>query len=68
MAALIEFNLFAPYNKGAKLIGSFSDWKEIPMEKVKMVIFVPKLNWKMVFINTNSGFNLNRGSLNQING
>jgi 1,4-alpha-glucan branching enzyme len=33
MASAIEFNLFAPYNKGAALIGSFSDWKEIPMEK-----------------------------------
>ena len=29
----IEFKLFAPYNKGAALIGSFSDWKDIPMEK-----------------------------------
>ncbi|HEY9606973.1 MAG TPA: alpha-amylase family glycosyl hydrolase [Allocoleopsis sp.] len=33
MANQIEFNLFAPYNKGAALIGDFSDWKEIPMEK-----------------------------------
>lgn len=33
MAASIEFGLFAPYNKGAALIGSFSDWKEIPMQK-----------------------------------
>ncbi len=33
MAKPIEFNLFAPYNKGAALIGSFSDWEEIPMEK-----------------------------------
>jgi 1,4-alpha-glucan branching enzyme len=33
MAKPIEFNLFAPYNKGAALIGSFSDWQEIPMEK-----------------------------------
>jgi 1,4-alpha-glucan branching enzyme len=31
----IEFKLFAPYNKGAALIGSFSDWKEIPMKKGK---------------------------------
>jgi 1,4-alpha-glucan branching enzyme len=31
--ASIEFALFAPYNKDAKLIGSFSDWQEIPMEK-----------------------------------
>lgn len=29
----IEFALFAPYNKAATLIGSFSDWKEIPMHK-----------------------------------
>ncbi|WP_138500251.1 alpha-amylase family glycosyl hydrolase [Nostoc sp. PA-18-2419] len=33
MAKPIEFNLFAPYNKGAALIGSFSDWQEIAMEK-----------------------------------
>ncbi|MHC5614569.1 MAG: alpha-amylase family glycosyl hydrolase [Nostoc sp.] len=33
MAKPIEFNLFAPYNKGAALIGSFSDWQEIPMKK-----------------------------------
>ena len=33
MAMTIEFNLFAPRNKGAALIGSFSDWKEIIMEK-----------------------------------
>jgi 1,4-alpha-glucan branching enzyme len=33
MANSIEFNLFAPRNKGAALIGSFSKWKEIPMEK-----------------------------------
>ena len=29
----IEFKLFAPHNKKASLIGSFSDWQEIPMEK-----------------------------------
>ncbi len=33
MANLIEFNLFAPNNKGAALIGSFSNWKDIPMQK-----------------------------------
>ena len=33
MASSIEFNLFAPNNKGAALIGSFSNWKDIPMEK-----------------------------------
>ncbi|BAQ65350.1 alpha-amylase family glycosyl hydrolase [Geminocystis sp. NIES-3709] len=29
----IEFKLFAPYNEGATLMGSFSEWKEIPMKK-----------------------------------
>jgi 1,4-alpha-glucan branching enzyme len=29
----IEFTLFAPNNKEVRLIGSFSDWNEIPMEK-----------------------------------
>lgn len=29
----IEFKLFAPYNKEAALIGSFSNWEAIPMEK-----------------------------------
>src|ERR671933_624851 len=33
MANSVEFNLFAPRNKAAALIGSFYDWKEIPMEK-----------------------------------
>ncbi|MGI0484763.1 alpha-amylase family glycosyl hydrolase [Pantanalinema rosaneae CENA516] len=33
MAKAIEFKLFAPYNKGAALIGSFSDWQDIPMQK-----------------------------------
>ena len=33
MARSVEFKLFAPNNKGAALIGSFSDWKEILMEK-----------------------------------
>jgi 1,4-alpha-glucan branching enzyme len=33
--AQIEFKLFAPYNKGAALIGDFSNWEEIPMEKGK---------------------------------
>ncbi len=33
MTSPIEFKLFAPYNKGAALIGSFSNWEEIPMEK-----------------------------------
>ena len=33
MASGIEFDFFAPRNKGAALIGSFSQWQEIPMEK-----------------------------------
>jgi 1,4-alpha-glucan branching enzyme len=33
MASSIEFDLFAPRNKEAALIGSFSDWKEMPMQK-----------------------------------
>ncbi|MBD2414334.1 alpha-amylase [Nostoc calcicola FACHB-389] len=33
MESLIEFTLFAPRNQGAVLIGSFSDWQEIPMQK-----------------------------------
>ncbi len=33
MSNSIEFKLLAPYNKAAALIGSFSDWKEIPMQK-----------------------------------
>ncbi|MCC3585338.1 alpha-amylase family glycosyl hydrolase [Microcoleus sp. PH2017_30_WIL_O_A] len=33
MSAPIEFQLFAPYNKGAALMGSFSNWEEIPMAK-----------------------------------
>jgi 1,4-alpha-glucan branching enzyme len=39
MANPIEFKLFAPYNKGAALIGSFSDWKDIPMEKGEKMAF-----------------------------
>jgi 1,4-alpha-glucan branching enzyme len=33
MANLIEFQLFAPYNQEATVIGSFSDWQAIAMEK-----------------------------------
>lgn len=33
MANLIEFKLFAPYNKEAAVIGSFSDWQPVEMEK-----------------------------------
>src|ERR687886_1391991 len=35
MARLIEFKLFAPRNKKAALVGSFSGWKDIAMEKGK---------------------------------
>lgn len=33
MVAEIEFKLFAPYNQAASLVGCFSNWEEIPMEK-----------------------------------
>jgi len=33
MAKPIEFKLFAPYNEKVFLLGSFSDWQEISMEK-----------------------------------
>lgn len=33
MAKPIEFKLFAPYNEGAAVIGSFSDWQDVPMQK-----------------------------------
>lgn len=33
MPNLIELKLLAPYNQEAALIGSFSNWEEIPMEK-----------------------------------
>jgi len=33
MTSPIEFSLFAPNNKSAALVGSFSEWKEILMEK-----------------------------------
>jgi 1,4-alpha-glucan branching enzyme len=33
MNNLIEFQLFAPYNQNATLMGSFSKWEEIPMTK-----------------------------------
>ena len=33
MTSSIEFKLFAPYNNGAILKGSFSNWSEITMEK-----------------------------------
>jgi 1,4-alpha-glucan branching enzyme len=40
MAASIEFKLWAPYNKAASLIGSFSNWEEIPMKKGKDGFFL----------------------------
>ncbi|MGB3135218.1 MAG: alpha-amylase family glycosyl hydrolase [Nodosilinea sp.] len=33
MASSVEFKLFAPYNEGAVLFGSFSDWQDVAMEK-----------------------------------
>lgn len=33
MPSAIEFKLFAPRNKSAALVGSFSNWQEIPLEK-----------------------------------
>lgn len=40
MAASIEFKLWAPYNKVATLVGSFSNWEEIPMKKGKDGFFL----------------------------
>lgn len=33
MTSAIEFKLFAPNNQAVSLVGSFSDWKEKPMQK-----------------------------------
>ncbi|MGF1480038.1 MAG: alpha-amylase family glycosyl hydrolase [Cyanophyceae cyanobacterium] len=33
MTNLVEFKLFAPYNKEAALFGCFSNWEDIPMKK-----------------------------------
>jgi 1,4-alpha-glucan branching enzyme len=33
MTSPIEFKLFAPNNQSVSLIGSFSDWQEVPMQK-----------------------------------
>jgi 1,4-alpha-glucan branching enzyme len=33
MAGSIEFKLFAPHNKQAALVGCFSEWEDIPMQK-----------------------------------
>jgi 1,4-alpha-glucan branching enzyme len=46
MASLIEFNLFAPYNKGAALVGDFSNWEEIEMQKGKDGYFRTKVELK----------------------
>ncbi|MGQ4647308.1 alpha-amylase family glycosyl hydrolase [Lyngbya aestuarii] len=35
MTSKIEFQLFAPYNQAAALVGCFSDWQEIPLKKGK---------------------------------
>ncbi|OUL18066.1 alpha-amylase [Nostoc sp. RF31YmG] len=43
MVSLIEFKLFAPRNKKATLIGSFSDWQETPMEKTEDGYFYTQL-------------------------
>ncbi len=37
--AKVRFDLLAPYNEKAALVGSFSDWKEIPMEKNESGVF-----------------------------
>ena len=33
LMATIKFDLFAPYNTEANLIGSFSEWRDVPMTK-----------------------------------
>ncbi len=35
MTRPIEFKLFAPNNQAVSLIGSFSDWQEVPMQTGK---------------------------------
>ncbi|MDZ8056106.1 MAG: alpha-amylase family glycosyl hydrolase [Aulosira sp. ZfuVER01] len=44
MTSLIAVNLFAPRNKKATLIGSFSDWQETVMEKSDDGYFRTQLN------------------------
>ncbi|GBE91731.1 alpha-amylase family glycosyl hydrolase [Nostoc cycadae] len=44
MANLIEFKLFAPRNEQASLIGSFSDWQDIPLEKTKNGYFQTQIS------------------------
>lgn len=46
MSAPIEFKLFAPYNKGAALMGCFSNWEEIPMEKDEAGYFRTRVELK----------------------
>jgi 1,4-alpha-glucan branching enzyme len=43
MTSLTEFKLFAPYNKEAAVIGSFSDWQPVAMEKGKDGYFRTKI-------------------------
>lgn len=43
MANQIEFSLFAPYNNAAALVGSFSNWEELPMQKDKEGFFRTKV-------------------------
>jgi 1,4-alpha-glucan branching enzyme len=43
MVASIEFKLWAPYNKSAVLIGSFSNWEEVSMKKGKDGFFRTKV-------------------------
>ncbi|BAS58586.1 alpha amylase [Leptolyngbya boryana NIES-2135] len=42
----IEFNLFAPRNEAVELIGSFSDWQGVPMEKDETGFFRVQLELK----------------------
>lgn len=46
MTKAIEFKLFAPYNQGAAVIGSFSDWQDIPMQKGEDGVFRTKIELK----------------------
>jgi 1,4-alpha-glucan branching enzyme len=43
MAAAIEFKFFAPNNKAATLLGSFSVWEEIALEKDERGYFRTKI-------------------------
>ncbi len=44
MVSSIEFKLFAPYNKEAAVIGSFSDWQPVAMEKDDKGYFKTKID------------------------